>query len=668
MAPRVWNETGLVAHFRRMHENMPDRKFCFVLGAGASFRSGIPVGGQLVARWLREVWEQESHGQPFETWATEDNLSIPGFTLDQAASFYPQVFVRRFGNDPQEGYAWLERVMESARPSFGYFVLARILTQTRHNIVITTNFDNLVAEALAMSGGGHPLVVGHESLAAFVSSSPRRAVIAKIHRDLLLAPVNDPHGTSHLPEDWNSALRRILGAYTPLFLGYGGNDGSLMGFLDGIGPRHIPGQPVWCYWYRDTPAPHIVALMDKLGGVMTPIRDFDELMMRLNDGLQFGLPIERVTTRANEMMDRCRAETETVLRRLQESAPSPAAPTPERPEPPAEQAASLRAARESIERTDEPWAVVLRARMTADMERRVSVFDDGLRRFPRAAELRAEYAKFLAHDLGQVDKAEELLRAALPDPAQISSGRDPERATLQVALAELLAMEPTSHDEAERLYEAAMGTDPQRAATARSYANFLTDVRHDMRRAERLYDQAFSAGGAKDSGILCDFAVFLSDHKGDLGRAESLYELALKLEPENTVCLANLTELLLRTSRPAPAEIMALRLWAAAVGDPARQAVAALMAGMAALLDGRGDVEALGRLKGLLPLVQPSGFSFDLLLDHLGGSLGEAQALYAELAQVIAGELPVTRLDAHERWQKLRAVPPDRPWEAPLGS
>ncbi|HMV69126.1 MAG TPA: SIR2 family protein, partial [Myxococcota bacterium] len=414
MAPRTWAETGLVDHFRRLHDYMADRKFCFVLGAGASYRSGIPVGGQFVSRWLRELWGQEGHGQSFEDWATADNLQIPGFTVADAASFYPQVFVRRFGGDPQEGYAWLEGQMGQARPSFGYFVLARILTQTRHNIVITTNFDNLVAEALAMSGGGHPLVVGHESLAGFVSSSPRRAVIAKIHRDLLLAPVNDPHGTSHLPDDWATALRRILGAYTPLFIGYGGNDGSLMGFLDSLPPRHIPGQPVWCYWYRYAPAPHIVALMEKHNGVLVPIRDFDELMMRLNDSLGFGLPIEPVTKRANEMIDRCRVETEAVLRRLQESAGE--APEARPAAEPTESSASLLAARGSIERTDEPWAVVLRARMTLDPERRRAVFNDGMRRFPGNAPLRAEYARFLADALREVPAAEALLREALPEP------------------------------------------------------------------------------------------------------------------------------------------------------------------------------------------------------------------------------------------------------------
>ena len=39
--------------------------------------------------------------------------------------------------------------MTDKEPSFGYSVLAQILAGTRHNVVITTNFDNLVVDALS---------------------------------------------------------------------------------------------------------------------------------------------------------------------------------------------------------------------------------------------------------------------------------------------------------------------------------------------------------------------------------------------------------------------------------------------------------------------------------------------------------------------------------------
>ena len=55
---------------------------------------------------------------------------------------------RRIRDNPEEGYAYLEEVMKDAAPGLGYSMPAQIETKSQHNMVITTNFDNLVADAL----------------------------------------------------------------------------------------------------------------------------------------------------------------------------------------------------------------------------------------------------------------------------------------------------------------------------------------------------------------------------------------------------------------------------------------------------------------------------------------------------------------------------------------
>jgi hypothetical protein len=62
----------------------------------------------------------------------------------------------------------------------------------------------------------------------------KHPLIAKIHRDLLLEPINTPEGTARLADGWNRALKELLGYYTPIVIGYGGNDGSLMDFLTSL--------------------------------------------------------------------------------------------------------------------------------------------------------------------------------------------------------------------------------------------------------------------------------------------------------------------------------------------------------------------------------------------------------------------------------------------------
>ena len=43
-APHEWTLEGFVEHFDFFHHKMLDHKFVWVLGAGASLASGIPLG------------------------------------------------------------------------------------------------------------------------------------------------------------------------------------------------------------------------------------------------------------------------------------------------------------------------------------------------------------------------------------------------------------------------------------------------------------------------------------------------------------------------------------------------------------------------------------------------------------------------------------------------
>jgi hypothetical protein len=260
-APTKWTLEGFVEHFDFVHQKMPDHKFVWVLGAGASLASGIPSGSELVDRWLNEIHVREDGDKTaLKDWATANNLGIDKFKYEDRAAFYAKVYERRFRDYPDEGYAYLESVMADADPSPGYSILAAALAGDdtkrlpRHNAVVTTNFDNLVADALSIYTDTFPFVCGHESLTPFVKVAMRRPVICKIHRDLLLSPQNDPRSLRRLHDAWGMALRSLFEHYTPLFIGYGGNDDTLMDLLESLQPGDIKGQLVWRYYENSEPS------------------------------------------------------------------------------------------------------------------------------------------------------------------------------------------------------------------------------------------------------------------------------------------------------------------------------------------------------------------------------------------------------------------------------
>ncbi|MFO1146537.1 MAG: hypothetical protein U1E33_08350 [Rhodospirillales bacterium] len=281
---RQWTMKGFLDEFVRIHHQMPQRAFAFILGAGASRSSGIPTGAELVDFWLEDIFDRNHKDDHYtiENWLKK-NLNIDGFEYSRRDEYYPDVYKRRFRTDPASGQAYLEDIMQRAEPAFGYTILARLLTETRHNAVITTNFDNLVADAIFIYTDVYPLVCGHELLANFVRIPIKRPLIAKIHRDLLYDPHNSRDDVEQLSSAWKETIDRLFQHYTPVFIGYGGNDGSLMSFLENIKPNYLPGGIYWCHAVEGRPKERIEKILEIHNGVLVRIPDFDELMFRLSE-------------------------------------------------------------------------------------------------------------------------------------------------------------------------------------------------------------------------------------------------------------------------------------------------------------------------------------------------------------------------------------------------
>jgi NAD-dependent SIR2 family protein deacetylase len=177
--------TGFLREVLEQHRTRPDHPFCWILGAGASVGSGIPTAGELARKFLACLCEDATGSRDqCDKWIESGALQIEGFDPLDPAKHYPELYEQRYGDRPDAGYAFLEEIMRDKQPSYGYAVLAHILDRTLHRIVITTNFDNLVADALSAHSTTFPRVVGHAELTQFVQTEVRRPLVAKIHGDL----------------------------------------------------------------------------------------------------------------------------------------------------------------------------------------------------------------------------------------------------------------------------------------------------------------------------------------------------------------------------------------------------------------------------------------------------------------------------------------------------
>ncbi|ELI6423567.1 tetratricopeptide repeat protein [Aeromonas veronii] len=523
-----WSVDGLLDEIRHLNNNMKDRALAFILGAGASISSGIPAGGALAKKWLEEIYLRENlnTGEKIEIWASKQ-LDIDEFQLHDAATYYAKIFELRFGCDPQSGYAALEAVMEEAEPSVGYAILAKILDKTRNKVVITTNFDNLVADALALQALRAPLIVGHESLTGFINPRLSRPLVAKIHRDLHLHPKNDQNGVQCLEQGWQEALSKLFQNYTPVIIGYGGNDESLMGFLSNLPHKHIPGRLFWCYREGDYPQQRIIDVVSHHQGVLVAIAGFDEFMVQLAQALFPGFMLDSIAKEIEDIGNERAKKYETLANKLIENVakqnigPSSVI---------TQQAQQSISEAGNTEDESKWWQWELRAKLAVDPTNKKAIYEKGIQKLQKSSELHGNYANFLADQCKDYDTAETMYKRAIE--------LDPNNAHNYGNYATLLVEQRGDYDTAETMYKRALELDPSNADHIGNYANFLADQRESHDLAETMYKRALELNPhhANNTG---NYANFLADQREDYDTAEVMYKKSLELAPNSSNHIGN---------------------------------------------------------------------------------------------------------------------------------
>ena len=281
------------------------QKYCFILGAGASVKSGIPSGEMLVDEWEKKLCKRNpaEHAK----WKESQNINA-----DNQTEHYSDYYERYLEYNPERLKIELTACMEKGKPSVGYIALAHILTNSSSSIVITTNFDHLTEDAINQMGAGFPRVVGHEALANFIDLNETRPTIIKLHRDILFEPKSTNEQTKVLERSIQKKLPKILAEYQPIFVGYAGNDRSLMDFLSH--PKNL--NKFGCEWktpywtiYEKKPTSKQHDFLQKANGFLICNCSFDQVMIALGQRFGWKMPTKEaylagITKKAEEDYNR----------------------------------------------------------------------------------------------------------------------------------------------------------------------------------------------------------------------------------------------------------------------------------------------------------------------------------------------------------------------------
>src|SRR5215213_3428116 len=194
----------------RSYVDQADRHYVFWLGAGCSVTSDIPAATGLVRDdWLPQLQRIKGGAGEIDGWTSEE---FPDYEPDDAGALYGAVMDELFPL-PEERQRETERLCDGRVPGFGYGVLAALMSRDDgfFSAALTTNFDDLVADAMDVFGGRRPLVIQHESLAGFVRPGRvRRPLVVKVHGDHRLNPLHTAIETEELKAGVSDGIRGLL--------------------------------------------------------------------------------------------------------------------------------------------------------------------------------------------------------------------------------------------------------------------------------------------------------------------------------------------------------------------------------------------------------------------------------------------------------------------------
>ena len=287
---------------RVIYEGMQaGQKYCFIIGSGASVSSGIPSGRSMVQEWFEHL----KKGKDPTTFRTDIEERIQEVIMkrgncdlsvikkafskytdikyvpdtEYSQDDYNYIFELRFAYNEAEGKRYFLDLSDEAYPNAGYCALSSILCNGRNSdIVITTNFDELIELASIIYQGKRVFSIEHENMAKYAledwNGRPR---VLKIHQGVDIGGLNKDRETEVLSHSWQSVLECILKDYIPIVVGYSGTDKDVMSFLETLNLKSI----YWCYLYGYIPNDRIKRLVQNNSGLMIPIHNSDQLFIDL---------------------------------------------------------------------------------------------------------------------------------------------------------------------------------------------------------------------------------------------------------------------------------------------------------------------------------------------------------------------------------------------------
>lgn len=281
----------LADYIRTRSGNSPN--YCLFLGAGASVTSGIHTAVELVNGWRREIFTRLAHTPYNSDKEAQDWLKNHHPDWYEPGNEYSSLFEKKF-DLPSQRRRFVELQVDKKLPSIGYAYLVELFESKCFDTVFTTNFDDLINEAFYQFSSDRPLLCAHDSSIKGISVTSSRPKIIKLHGDYLFDSIKSSlRETESLESNTKEKLLEFTKEYGLIFVGYAGNDNSIMDVLKFLLKQddYLKNGIYWCKRKGDVISSELFKLLNHEKVYWVEIDGFDELMAELSHEMGKGLSL-----------------------------------------------------------------------------------------------------------------------------------------------------------------------------------------------------------------------------------------------------------------------------------------------------------------------------------------------------------------------------------------
>lgn len=256
--------------------------YALLVGSGLSRAAGIPTGWEITLDLIKRLGAVRGVKDVanWEEWYREQFNKAPNYSdvLDAiGASPAERRSILHSYIEPREGD-------DARRPTRAHKAIGQLVSQGVVRVVITTNFDKLIENALREVGVEPTVIANEDALTGATPLIHSPCTVIKLHGDYLDARIkNTDIELGSYPKPIDDLLDEVFDRFGLVIVGWSGEwDIALRAAM-----LRAPTRRYAMYWAaRSKPAALAQEIIDQRGGRVVPIVDADAFFGRLSDALE----------------------------------------------------------------------------------------------------------------------------------------------------------------------------------------------------------------------------------------------------------------------------------------------------------------------------------------------------------------------------------------------